>query len=174
MLFALCTSFGIYFFIFQLHFASAHLLITIPCGSSHGEKPDDKSNNDLTPQGFERANCIAPYFASSPYNITHLFACDPTADYPSKRSMETVTPFSMKSGLPIDLRFDESETSEVAAALMAMPNQEILLAWEHKRIPDSTSGLNFFLELFFLFDCFFFSYDRSRQPEPADLPERSL
>ena len=144
---------------------------------SHGEKPDDKSNNDLDPQGFERANCIAPYFASAPYNITHLFACDPTSDYPSKRSMETVTPFSMKSGLPIDLRFDESETDNVAAALMAMPDQEILLAWEHKRIPDSMSWVfnSSALSIYEIFICLIFaSHVRPRQPEPADLPERSL
>jgi hypothetical protein len=96
-------------------FASLHLNLN---GTSkkvilirHAEKPDDPSNNDLSPQGFERANCIAPFFADpSAFGIEALYACHPTDQYPSKRPIETVTPLAERMQLKIDTRYARMNT----------------------------------------------------------------
>ena len=84
----------------------------------HGEKPAD-GGDDLTPAGYQRAACIAPFFGSSDFNIQHIFACDDTT---SRRMVETVTPLAQLLNLTIDTSIGEQDPDGLAAAIAALPD----------------------------------------------------
>ena len=107
----------------------------------HAEKPVDSSQEDLTAQGYARAACLAPFLTSAPFNITYVYAPNPTADHGSRRALETATPTELKLGVTLDVSYSEGQEAQVAAALMAQSDAEILLAWEHKKLPDIMSAL---------------------------------
>ena len=82
----------------------------------HGEKPAD--GDDLTPAGYKRAACIAPFFGTSYFNIQHIFACN---DKKSRRMVETVTPLAKLLKLRIDTSIGEQDADGLAAAIAALP-----------------------------------------------------
>jgi len=103
----------------------------------HAEKPD--SGSGLTPAGEARARAYVDYFEhftvdGQPMTPNVLFAA---AD--SKSSMRprlTIEPLSQGMGLPIDSRFADKQTKEIADALRATAHgNRVLIAWHHGEIP---------------------------------------
>jgi hypothetical protein len=103
----------------------------------HAEKPENGSG--LTPQGKARAKAYVGYFENfsvngQPKAPNVLYA---TAD--SKSSMRprlTITPLSQALGLPIDHRFADKQTREIADALRTEAHgNNVLIAWHHGEIP---------------------------------------
>jgi hypothetical protein len=103
----------------------------------HAEKPDDGAG--LTPAGEARAQAYVGYFEhftlhGQPMTPNALYAA---AD--SKSSMRprlTITPLSQALGLPIDDRFADKQTRELADALRSEPHGDrVLICWHHGEIP---------------------------------------
>lgn len=103
----------------------------------HAEKP--KSGPGLTPEGEARARAYAGYFQhfsvdGQPMTPDTLYAA---AD--SKSSMRprlTLEPLSRALGLPIDDRFADKRTKELANALRNQPHgHRVLISWHHGEIP---------------------------------------
>jgi hypothetical protein len=103
----------------------------------HAEKP--ASGTGLTPEGEARATAYVGYFEhfsvdGQPMTPNALYA---TAD--SKSSMRprlTITPLSQAIGLPIDHRFADRQTKEIADALRTEAHgNRVLIAWHHGEIP---------------------------------------
>jgi hypothetical protein len=91
----------------------------------HGEKD---GGNDLSPRGYQRAQCLPKHFAD--VNITHLYAY---TDHPSKRSVETLTPLSDAIHVPIDTKTKRDDVLGLVNRIAALPsNSIVLVCWEHK------------------------------------------
>lgn len=103
----------------------------------HAEKPE--SGPGLTPEGEARARAYVGYFQhfsvdGQPMTPDTLYAA---AD--SKSSMRprlTIEPLSHAFGLPIDGRFADKQTREIADALRTQPHGDrVLISWHHGEIP---------------------------------------
>jgi hypothetical protein len=103
----------------------------------HAEKPD--SGSGLTPAGEARARAYVDYFEhftvdGQPMTPNVLFAA---ADSKSSiRPRLTIEPLSQAMSLPIDSRFADKQTKEIADALRATAHgNRVLIAWHHGEIP---------------------------------------
>lgn len=103
----------------------------------HAEKPE--SGSGLTPEGEARARAYVGYFQhfsldGQPMMPNALYA---TAD--SKSSMRprlTIEPLSQALGLPIDDRFANKQTKDIADALRTETHgNHVLISWHHEKIP---------------------------------------
>lgn len=103
----------------------------------HAEKPD--SGPGLTPAGEARAQAYVGYFqhftlGGQPMTPNALYS---SAD--SKQSMRprlTITPLSQALGLPIDDRFADKQTQDIANALRTESHgNQVLICWHHGEIP---------------------------------------
>ncbi|MFK2900567.1 flagellar basal body-associated protein FliL [Dyella jejuensis] len=103
----------------------------------HAEKPE--SGAGLAPEGVARAQAYVGYFEhftldGEPMVPNALYA---TADSPSSmRPRLTITPLSRALGLPIDDRFTDKQTRELAESLRTDPHGDhVLIAWHHGELP---------------------------------------
>eukprot|EP00467_Chlorarachnion_reptans_P026162 CAMPEP_0114512528 /NCGR_PEP_ID=MMETSP0109-20121206/15030_1 /TAXON_ID=29199 /ORGANISM="Chlorarachnion reptans, Strain CCCM449" /LENGTH=171 /DNA_ID=CAMNT_0001692231 /DNA_START=36 /DNA_END=551 /DNA_ORIENTATION=+ len=100
----------------------------------HGEKD---SGDDLSPRGYQRADCLVNHFAD--YGITHLFAFD---DKHTRRPVETITPLSKALGLPIDTSIGRDDVKGLRKAIENLPsNAIVLVCWEHKVLTEVAEEL---------------------------------
>ena len=104
--------------------------------------------NSLTPRGWQRAGALVTLFgpgrepaarAALP-TPTRLLACGIGPHSESRRPIETLQPLSERLGLTLDEPFLQDELDQLAAAIRASEG-DVLVAWEHKRIPLIASGL---------------------------------
>jgi hypothetical protein len=103
----------------------------------HAEKPDDGAG--LTPAGEARAQAYVGYFE---HFTLHGQLITPNALYASADSRSsmrprlTITPLSRSLGLPIDDRFADKQTKDIAAALRSEAHgNRVLICWHHGEIP---------------------------------------
>jgi hypothetical protein len=112
----------------------------LPQGVSIDGTPDPES---LTPRGWQRAGAIVGLFVphdleggSSPGLPTpsHLFASQIGPHSQSRRPIETLQPLAERLGLAIGEPFLQDELDGLVAAVLECDG-DVLVAWEHKRIP---------------------------------------
>lgn len=102
----------------------------------HGEKSD---GDDLSPRGYQRADCLGQRSRLGGVGLTHLFAY---ADKSSRRSVETLQPLSDVTGLSIDTRFGRDDVDGLTGAMAALPRDAIVLVcWEHKVMTDIATAI---------------------------------
>jgi hypothetical protein len=103
----------------------------------HAEKPE--SGPGLTPAGEARAQAYVGYFEHFSVDGQSMVPNALYAAADSKSSMRprlTITPLSQAMGLPIDSRFADKQTKEMADALRNEPHgNHVLIAWHHGEIP---------------------------------------
>ena len=103
----------------------------------HAEKPE--SGPGLTPAGEARAQAYRGYFEHFSVNGQPMVPNALYASADSKSSMRprlTLTPLSQALGLPIDSRFADKQTREIADALRSEAHgNHVLIAWHHGEIP---------------------------------------
>jgi hypothetical protein len=103
----------------------------------HAEKPE--SGPGLTPEGEARARAYVGYFEHFSVNGQPMVPNALYAAADSKESMRprlTITPLSQALGLPIDDRFADKQTKEIADALQTEAHgNHVLIAWHHGEIP---------------------------------------
>jgi hypothetical protein len=122
----------------QNHLANTTVLIV-----RHAEKPPEGAS--LTPQGFERAQAYAHYFApfhleGKPLEINALYAGHDTKN--SIRPRLTLEPLSHALHLPLDTDFSTEVPEELAESLKQTAHGDhVLIAWRHKKIPALVKAL---------------------------------
>jgi hypothetical protein len=103
----------------------------------HAEKPE--SGPGLTPAGEARAQAYVGYFEHFILNSEPMVPNALYASADSKSSMRprlTITPLSQALGLPIDNRFADKQTKDLADALRTEAHgNHVLIAWHHGEIP---------------------------------------
>ena len=109
----------------------------------HAEKPLDDANPHLSVRGQERAAALAWYLDSNLMYTNYgrpvaIFAANPTADAPSQRTVETVTPFAERIAVPIDTTFSAVQFHELASEIATNSNYQgktVVICWPHDQIP---------------------------------------
>ena len=103
----------------------------------HAEDAD--SGDGISPLGQERAEAYKNYFREFTLDSKRL---EPEAIFAAKDSKQshrprlTVEPFAKAAKLPIDTRFGNSQSVELAADLRANhQGKVILICWRHRYIP---------------------------------------
>ena len=129
----------------------------------HGEKPDPHtelppgfkadgtpSKHSLCLRGWQRAGALSPFFAE-PFRAgistpTTIFASatseDPAIaaeDAKSLRPQETVAPLAERLGIQSNVTVAVGDEPDLVE-LLKTTGGIVLVAWEHKRIPDIASG----------------------------------
>lgn len=108
----------------------------------HGEKPPGGLGR-LDCRGVSRANALPPVLARQFGRFDAIFAPDPDRQkkdegikYPYKRPLETVTPLSKTTGVPVETRFGYKQIGKLEEALESPSYRgaTVLVAWEHKQL----------------------------------------
>lgn len=113
----------------------------------HAEKPDEKDNVNLAPEGFERAKRYAKYFKE--YSVggkplvlgTIIAAANSDA---SHRPVETVTPTSeAMPGVPFkhSVANDDFQTVVDRFTKGTYNGKNVVICWHHGNIPELLSAL---------------------------------
>jgi broad specificity phosphatase PhoE len=108
----------------------------------HAEKPDDKSDPDLSPRGFERAGALAKAIPDHFPRPDYLFATKRSKG--SNRPVETITPLSKALQEPIETTFADDDFAQLAHEVLTHPKfdgKTVLIAWHHQKIPDLAKAL---------------------------------
>jgi hypothetical protein len=100
---------------------------------------DGGKGHDLAPRGHERAEAYKNYFLNFTVDSRRLEPDVVLAAKDSKQSHRprlTVEPFAKAAKLPIDTRFGNNQSTELAADLRANhQGKVILISWRHGNIP---------------------------------------
>jgi hypothetical protein len=100
---------------------------------------DGGTGRDLAPRGHERAEAYKNYFLNFTVDSRRLEPAVVLAAKDSKQSHRprlTVEPFAKAAKLPIDTRFGNNQSTELAADLRANhQGKVILICWRHGNIP---------------------------------------
>ena len=100
---------------------------------------DGGTGRDLAPRGHERAEAYKSYFLNFTVDSRRLEPAVVLAAKDSKQSHRprlTVEPFAKAAKLPIDTRFGNNQSTELAADLRANhQGKVILICWRHGNIP---------------------------------------
>ena len=116
----------------------------------HAEKPlaGDKDPN-LTPVGFKRAELLPTLFlaqkgTTQPARLRRpdfLFATARSKH--SDRPLETITPLSIATGLPVNHSFEDHDTAGLATELMAgkYAGKVVVVSWHHGELPHLAQAL---------------------------------
>jgi hypothetical protein len=100
---------------------------------------DGGTGRDLSPRGHERAEAYKNYFLNFTVDSKRLEPEVVLAAKDSKQSHRprlTVEPFAKAAKLPIDTRFGNNQSTELAADLRANhQGKVILICWRHGNIP---------------------------------------
>jgi hypothetical protein len=106
---------------------------------------DGGTGRDLSPRGHQRAEAYTNYFLNFTVDSKRLEPDVILAAKDSKQSHRprlTVEPFAKAAKLPIDTRYGNNQSTELAADLRA--NQQgkvILISWRHGDIPSLLRAL---------------------------------
>lgn len=118
----------------SLSFGTAVALPTEVVIIRHGEKP--KHGDNLNCAGLNRALKLAsvlPKFGKfQQIYAPRLYATNDTTE--SARMFQTALPYTAKYNASINTMYDKSDESGVAAAVLK-ESGDILIVWEHNRIP---------------------------------------
>ncbi|GAC1664171.1 MAG: hypothetical protein NVS9B8_04140 [Candidatus Limnocylindrales bacterium] len=101
--------------------------------------PDPDS---LTPSGWQRAGALISLFVPRGDGVsatllptpTRLFASELGPHSHSRRPIETLLPLSARLGVRLEEPYRQDQLDELVAAIRASDG-DVLVAWEHKRIP---------------------------------------
>ena len=109
----------------------------------HAEDAD--SGDGISPRGEQRAEAYKNYFLNFTVDSARR---EPDVVFAAKDSQKshrprlTVEPFAKAANLPIDMRFGNNHSTELAAALRATGHGKvILICWRHPYVPDLLRAL---------------------------------
>ncbi|CAG8267924.1 unnamed protein product [Penicillium salamii] len=99
----------------------------------HGEKPADKEEHGLSPEGELRAQCLRHVFGKrSEYNIGYIIAPHTKRNGEHGRSLFTVQPLAKDLGLTVDTHCKRGKVRCVVEAIHSYKGPgNILISWRH-------------------------------------------
>lgn len=112
----------------------------------HGHKDVSRGDFNLSPQGLQRAltlgRLIPACFGAPTRIISYPF--NPRTGKNS-RSYQTLVPLGVATGVTIELAEDGMNHSEAVGsrlrARLSSTQERVVMAWEHRRMPDLAKGL---------------------------------
>jgi hypothetical protein len=114
----------------------------------HAEKPEgDKTDPNLTPSGFQRAEALPSMFLATPGAKPRLprpdFVFATAMSKHSNRPVETVTPLARALNEPLNHTFTEDDIAGLAHELLSgrYAGKVVVLCWHHGRIPAVAAAL---------------------------------
>ena len=108
----------------------------------HAEKPEAAGDLGLSARGQIRAVALAVYLPAVFGRPSHLVAAQQSKD--SNRPALTLEPLSEALGMPIDTRFEHTQSKDLARELLGDPRYQgarIALCWHHGDIPELARAL---------------------------------
>jgi broad specificity phosphatase PhoE len=108
----------------------------------HGEKPADPLQQDVAPEGRERADRLASYIPQTFGKPDFLFAS--AASKHSRRPIETLEPLAAQCGLTIDETYADQDYGALAYELRKDAKYDgalIVVCWHHGNIPNMMHAL---------------------------------
>lgn len=108
----------------------------------HAEKPDDPADPNLSPDGYRRAWALANLIPSEFGTPDFLFACRKSRA--SNRPIETITPLSQVTGVPIDSTFRDKDYAALGQEILSdskYSDKFLLVCWHHEEIPGLARAL---------------------------------
>ena len=115
----------------------------------HGEKPADKENPHLSPEGIRRAEELVTFMTTDP-GITKggapavIYATRTTKDDDGQRTQETVAPLARALKLEVQTPYLGKEYRKLAKAVLKNPalvGKRILICWNHENLPQLAAAL---------------------------------
>lgn len=108
----------------------------------HGEKTGDINDVHLSAEGYARAAKLADYIPATFGTPQFLIATAPSAH--SIRPIETITPLSQKTEVPVVAQYADKHFEPMTAQLLTDPvytGALVVLCWHHGQIPNMAAAL---------------------------------
>jgi len=115
----------------------------------HAEKPADKSNPHLSPEGVRRARQLVGFLATDPAVNKYgkpvaIFATKTTKDDDGQRTQETVAPAAAALKLAVQTPFLGKQYKQLAKLILGNPayaGKTVLICWNHDVMPELAAEL---------------------------------
>ena len=115
----------------------------------HAEKPADKADPHLSPQGVRRARMLVGFLTSNPVVSKYgkpvaIFATRTTKDDDGQRTQETVAPAAAALKLTVQAPFLGKDYKQLAKQILGNPayaGKTVLICWNHDVISELAAEL---------------------------------
>jgi len=115
----------------------------------HAEKPADKENSHLSPEGVRRARKLAGFLSTNPVVNKYgkpvaIFATRTTRDDDGRRTQETVAPAAAALKLAVQTPFLGKDYKQLAKLILgnsAYAGKTVVICWNHDVISDLAAEL---------------------------------
>lgn len=115
----------------------------------HAEKPADKANPHLSPEGVRRARLLVGFLTTNPVVNKHgkpvaIFATKTTKDDDGQRTQETVAPAAAALKLAVQAPFVGKDYKRLAKRILgnaAYAGKTVLICWNHDVLPELAAEL---------------------------------
>jgi len=115
----------------------------------HAEKPADKADPHLSPQGVRRARMLVGFLTSNPVVSKYgkpvaIFATRTTKDDDGQRTQETVAPAAAALKLTVQAPFLGKDYKQLAKQILRNPayaGKTVLICWNHDVISELAAEL---------------------------------
>lgn len=115
----------------------------------HAEKPADKANPHLSPEGVQRARKLVGFLTTDPVVNQYgkpvaIFATKTTRDDDGQRTQETVAPSAAALKLQVQTPFLSKDYKQLAKLILGNPayaGKTVVICWNHEVIPELAAEL---------------------------------
>ena len=115
----------------------------------HADKPDDRDDPHLSPEGVARAALLVPFITTDPLMTRYgapaaLYATGTTKHDDGQRTQETVAPLARELKLPVQTPFLGKRPAELARHILGSPalaGKTVIICWNHEHIPELAAAL---------------------------------
>jgi broad specificity phosphatase PhoE len=115
----------------------------------HAEKPDDKANPHLSPEGVQRARKLVGWLTTDPVVNKYgkpvaIYATKTTKDDDGQRTQETAAPAAAALKLPVQTPFLGKDYKGLAKLILGNPayaGKTVVIVWNHEVIPELVAEL---------------------------------
>lgn len=115
----------------------------------HAEKPDDKANPHLSPEGVARAKKLVGFLSTDPVVNKYgkpvvIFATKTTKDDDGQRTQETVAPAAAALKLAVQMPYVGKDYKQLAKLILGNPayaGKTVVIVWNHDVLSELAAEL---------------------------------